>query len=184
MLAQRRVPLLAEAGAGALRRVAGGDAHKFTNATGKGHLAIVRDMVGNLAMQMSPQIGADRTNPFFQEVLARLPFFIAQEVDSLLPDRPKRLLQGRPALLWMLGKSQEEAREGDVTLEMLEPLNIYSFLLDPDEIAAVEALTKVCVKSVRSSLLDAPGEPAKETAPPAKRQRKVFASEAASSFFS
>lgn len=72
----------------------------------------------------------------------------------------------------MLKKAQEESTAGQVTLDTLAPLNVYSFLLGPSEIAAVEALAKGRVESVRSSLLDCVGEVAKETCPPAKRQKR------------
>lgn len=166
-----------------LAELQGGDAYRFANAAGKGNLSIARDMVGNLAMQMSPQIGSDRSNTFFQVVLAQLPYFITLQRESSLPDWPDKMLYGKTVLLWMLKKAQEESTAGQVTLETLAPLNVYSFLLDPSEIAAVEALTKGCVKSVKSSLLDCVSEVAKETCSPAKRQKKVSASEAANALF-
>lgn len=71
-----------------LAELQGGDAYRFTSATG---LAIARDMVGHLAMQMSPQIGSDRSITFFQAVLAQLPYFITLEREPSLPDRPNKM---------------------------------------------------------------------------------------------
>lgn len=141
-------PTLLQAGQG-IAKVMSSKLYSFVCRETQALVSAAKELIDKLERGASPAITHFKDRPFLKDVVEVLPEFLY--FDMTMDDQPASAIKriyGRPAAVARLDKLQEMQSSGEtITLDMVDSLQAFRFILEADEIATLKELTSSVVAS-------------------------------------
>ena len=99
------------------------DLFKFTSRGAQGKVGAVQEGLACMLQGRKPSFAEEQGGEFINDIMLRFPYFLRCK------DGEKEL-HGKAAMQIMVKKLEAQYAEGTVTMEILEPFQVYNFLLD------------------------------------------------------
>ena len=157
-----------------LRNLMSSDVYRFCNASAKGSLAMVKDIIGALQMKVAPPLSLAKGNEFYEKVVASLAFFISHSPPGA--QAASDVTYGKPAVDAKFQRLLDmDAKKEAVKLEDLAEFNMYSFLLAKNQQEKVEHWTKAIVNTMCLAKKPLAIEPEAASSSSSKKAKKAIA---------
>ena len=121
------------------------DLFKFTSRGAQGKVGAVQEGLACMLQGRKPSFAEEQGDKFINDIMLRFPYFLRCK------DGEKEL-HGKAAMQIMVTKLEAQYAEGAVTMEILEPFQVYNFLLDGTSKDKVSIITGKVMESMAAQV--------------------------------
>lgn len=121
------------------------DLFKFASRGAQGKVGAVQEGLACMLQGRKPSFAEEQAGDFMNDILLRFPFFLKY-------NNGEKDLFGKDAMQVMVKKLEAQYAEGVVTMEILEPFQVFNFLLDGPSKDKVSLITRKVMETVAAQV--------------------------------
>jgi hypothetical protein len=121
------------------------DLFKFASRGAQGKVGAVQEGLACMLQGRKPSFAEEQAGDFMNDIMLRFPYFLKH-------NDGKKDLYGKEAMQVMVKKLEAQYNEGVATMEVLEPFQVFNFLLDAASKDKVALITRKVMETMAAQV--------------------------------